>query len=104
MHLAVEVVREPAVVVQPAQVRAADVAHLQLLVARGAGRLGERPELALAVLPLATFAALNTVERVDWNFLVQKTTVVVEWALAFGLIFGLTRRMAPAGSPAAYSN
>ena len=50
--------------------------------------------VALAALPLAAFLALRNVERLDWNFLVQKVTVVLEWVLAFGFIFGLTRRVA----------
>lgn len=49
VHLAVEVVGEAAVVVEPAEVGAADVADLQLLVARGTGRVGEGLELLLAV-------------------------------------------------------
>lgn len=49
MHLSVKVVRQPAVVVEPAEVGAADVADLQLLVARGAGRVGEGLELLFAL-------------------------------------------------------
>jgi len=49
VHLAVKVVGQASVVVQPAQIRAAHVAHLQLLVARGPGRVGEGLEFALAV-------------------------------------------------------
>src|SRR5262249_29379806 len=49
--------------------------------------------LMLVLLPLLTFAALAAVERTDWNFLVQKTIVVLEWTFTFGMIFGLTARM-----------
>lgn len=49
MHLAVEVVGQAAIVVEAAQVGAAHVADLQLLVARGARRVGQGLEFALAV-------------------------------------------------------
>jgi hypothetical protein len=49
MHLPVEVVGEAAVIVEAAQVCAADVADLQLLVARGPRSVGQRLELALAL-------------------------------------------------------
>lgn len=49
MHLSIEVVREPSIVVQPAQVRATDIADLEFLVARGTARVGQGLELALAV-------------------------------------------------------
>lgn len=49
VHLAVEVIGQAAVVVEPAEVGAADVAHLQLLVARGPGRVGEGLELLFLV-------------------------------------------------------
>lgn len=42
-------IRQPAVIVESAQVRAADVAHLEFLVAGGAGGVGEGLEFALAV-------------------------------------------------------
>jgi len=47
--------------------------------------------VAVIALPFATFAGLGAVERADWNFLVQKIIVVLEWVLAFGLVFSLTR-------------
>lgn len=50
MHLAVEVVGQAAVVVQAAEVGAAHVAHLQLLVARGARGVRERLEVVLGLL------------------------------------------------------
>ena len=49
MHLAIEVVCQPPVVVQPTQIRAAHVADLQLLVARGPARVRQSLELALPV-------------------------------------------------------
>lgn len=45
MHLAVEVVCQSSVVVQARKVRAADVAHLKLLVTRGTPCVGKRAEL-----------------------------------------------------------
>lgn len=50
MHLTIEVVRQPAIVVEPAEVCAADVADLQLLVARGPAGVGEGLEVSLALL------------------------------------------------------
>jgi hypothetical protein len=65
------------------------------------------PGLALACLPFATFGLLSQVARADWNFLVQKTIGVVEWLIAFALVFRLTRAVPPtrwsfarAGAPA----
>lgn len=49
MHLAVEMVGQAAVVIQPGEVGAADVADLELLVAGGTGGVGEGLELALAL-------------------------------------------------------
>jgi hypothetical protein len=49
MHLAVKVVGEAAIVVEARQVGAADVADLQLLVARGPAGVGQGLELALLV-------------------------------------------------------
>lgn len=49
MHLAVKVVGQPAVVVEPAEVGAADVADLQLLVAGRTRRIGEGLEFLFAL-------------------------------------------------------
>lgn len=64
VHLAVEVVRQPAVVVEPGEVRAADVADLQLLVARGPRGVGEGLEFALARL-LLVLGGADLVELVE---------------------------------------
>lgn len=50
MHFAVKVVGQAAIVVQSRQIRAAHVAHLQLLVARRARGIGQRTQFALFVL------------------------------------------------------
>lgn len=50
MHLPIEMIREPTIVIQPAQIRAAHVAHLELLMARRAGGVGQGLELALFFL------------------------------------------------------
>lgn len=50
VHLPVEVVRQTAIVVESTQIGAANIADLQLLVARRAGRVGQGLELALAGL------------------------------------------------------
>ena len=49
MHLPVKVIGEAPVVIETAEVGAADVADLELLVARGARGVGELLELALAL-------------------------------------------------------
>lgn len=54
-------IRQAAVIIQPAQVRTAHVAHLQFLMARGAGRIGERFQLTFLVL-LSDFSGANLVE------------------------------------------
>ena len=51
MHLAVEVICQTTIIVEAAEVGAADVADLQLLVAAGARGVVERLELALLVGP-----------------------------------------------------
>lgn len=49
MHLSIKVIRQPTVVVQAGEICAADVADLQLLVARRAGGVAEGLELLLAL-------------------------------------------------------
>ena len=61
MHLPIKVVRQPAIVIQPRKIRAADVANLELLVARGTARFGERAEFALFVF-LGGFGETDLVE------------------------------------------
>lgn len=50
VHLAVEVVGQPTVVVEPTQVRAAHVAHLQLLMARRARSVRQGAQVSFALL------------------------------------------------------
>lgn len=50
VHLPVEVIRQPAIIVESTQIGTANVADLQLLVARRAGRVSKVFELALAGL------------------------------------------------------
>lgn len=61
MHFAIKVIRQPAIVVQTTQVGAAHVADLQLLVAGGAGRVGEGFQLALLFF-LGDFGGADFVE------------------------------------------
>ncbi len=52
----------------------------------------------LVALPLAAYALATSVERLDWNFLLQKLGVFVVWLGAFGMAHRLVRsRPAPAG-------
>jgi hypothetical protein len=45
----------------------------------------------LAVVPLATFAALDRVEQLDWDFLGQKALVLIEGTVTFGLFLAIAR-------------
>jgi len=49
VHFPIEVVRQSSIVIQPAQVRATDIADLEFLVTRGPTGVGERLEFALPV-------------------------------------------------------
>jgi hypothetical protein len=49
--------------------------------------------VALVALPFVTAALLHQWARIDWNFLLQKTIVIVEWLLAFTMTFRLTRAL-----------
>jgi hypothetical protein len=49
--------------------------------------------VALAALPALQYAALERVERFDWNFVIQKLIVIAGWVLAFTLFVRLSRRV-----------
>jgi hypothetical protein len=57
---------------------------------------------AVIAVPLIAFIALGRVERSDWNFLLQKLIVMLEWMLTFGFLLGACRAIVPA-KPAAAS-
>ena len=65
------------------------LASLEVLFAQGRHRAW--PPIALLALPALSWLALNTMERLDWNFVVQRTVVFVEFAVAFGLMLRVTR-------------
>jgi len=46
--------------------------------------------------PGVSLLLLGAVERTDWNFLIQKLLVLVEWAFVFGFALAVCRRMARA--------
>jgi hypothetical protein len=50
---------------------------------------------AILTMPPAVAIVLQMVERLDWNFLLQQVAIVLEWALVFGFVFGVTRRLRP---------
>ena len=50
MHLAIEMIRESSIVVQPAQIRAADVTDLKFLMTAGTGGVREGFEIAFFLL------------------------------------------------------
>lgn len=52
MHLAVEVVSQTAVVVEPGEIGTADIADLELLVARGTSSVLDRLEVGLLLLKI----------------------------------------------------
>lgn len=64
MHLPIKVIRQPPVVVQPTQIRAAHVADLEFLVAAGPGGIGEGAQFAFFFL-LGSFGSADLVEFTD---------------------------------------
>jgi sulfatase-like protein len=50
--------------------------------------------LLLVLLPLAAFAALHALQQMDWNYLLQKLTVLAEWTAAFALMLTVVGRRA----------
>ena len=46
--------------------------------------------VALAALPIVAFFAIARVERLDWDFVLQRLVVIAEWTVAFGLMLRLT--------------
>ena len=46
----------------------------------------------LALLPLASFAAIQRIEQFDWDFLVQSLSVVVSWLLACAFVHRVAGR------------
>ena len=65
---------------------------LEILFAQG--RHKGWPPVALLALPALSGLALNTIERLDWNFVGQRTLVFVEFAVAFGLMLRVTGGLA----------
>jgi hypothetical protein len=59
--------------------------------ARGARNRAVGQALAVIAVPLVAFVALGSVERSDWNFLIQKLIIILEWVLTFGFLIGLCR-------------
>jgi membrane-anchored protein YejM (alkaline phosphatase superfamily) len=45
---------------------------------------------ALATLPIVAFVAIARVERLDWDFVLQRLVAIAEWTAAFGLVLRLT--------------
>ena len=46
--------------------------------------------VALAALPIVALFAIARVERLDWDFVLQRLVVIAEWTVAFGLMLRLT--------------
>lgn len=64
MHFAVEVIRQPPVVIQSTQVRTANITHLQLLVSARARSVGKRAELAFLFF-FGSFGGADFIELGD---------------------------------------
>ena len=45
--------------------------------------------ILLGLMPAIAFALVTAVAEFDWNFLVQKLTVLAIWFVCFGLVYGL---------------
>ena len=61
----------------------------------GAPIAGGRPRVAAAVLvllPLLAFGLADAVSRFDWNFLLQKISVLLVWLATFSAVYAVTRR------------
>ena len=63
-------------------------APLELLLAPAWSR--RRTAVALAALPIVAFVTIARVERLDWDFVLQRLVVIGEWTVAFGLMLRLT--------------
>jgi hypothetical protein len=46
--------------------------------------------VALAALPIVALSTIARVERLDWDFVLQRLVVIAEWVVAFGLMLRLT--------------
>jgi hypothetical protein len=67
-----------------------DAALSPLYVGSSALRWG-----ALVGLPVAAFTLATALERFDWDFLLQKLSVLVVWLVAFSLVYTMVRTDAP---------
>lgn len=69
-----------------------DVTGMELLLVPHVRRVAPAI-VALLVLPLVAFTGLARVERLDWDFVIQKVLIVCEWTLAFGLLLRVSARV-----------
>ncbi len=65
-------------------------------VAHGVRPRAAAQSAAVIAVPFIAFIALGRVERSDWNFLIQKLIVILEWVLTFGFLVGVCRAVVPA--------
>lgn len=73
---------------RPASASRPPLSALELLLAPACR--GSVAVALLIVLPVVTFTVLKSIERVDWDFLLQRLCVIAEFAIAFGLVLRLT--------------
>src|SRR6185436_10838563 len=72
---------------------------LALFSAPLAGRGSRRVAVAaICLLPLVAYGLVAAVSHLDWNFLLQKLTVLLVWMAAFALV----SRLVPAEAKAQY--
>jgi sulfatase-like protein len=74
--------------------RAASRTGLDLLLALGPRRVPGTAG-ALVLLGLLGYTILVRLERLDWNFVLQKTAVLSSWTLAFGMFIRASERIRP---------
>jgi hypothetical protein len=71
---------------------------LRLFLAPIAGGAPHNRQTTLAsmiALPILAFVLTGAVEHLDWNFLLQKLTVLVVWLAAFAVVYAATWRRRP---------
>jgi hypothetical protein len=72
-----------------------DAGGLDVLIAPVVPRTSWVSAAFVLFVPLVVAALLQRIERLDWNFLMQQTAIVLEWVLVFGLVFGMAHRLRP---------
>jgi hypothetical protein len=64
-------------------------------IAGGAPHNRQTTVASIIALPILAFVLTGAVEHLDWNFLLQKLTVLVVWLAAFAVVYAATRPRRP---------